>query len=921
MPAADPSPVSSQPQVVPPAPAPSPASTPAQAPAGWKTRGEDFKHLLEPLEQAAGRYGAKIALRLRKNGELRTLTWSELLQRIHAAAAALEAAGLRPGDRVVLHAENSPDWLIANYAVLKARGTVVPLDANLPAADLAILLKAAEARLVLFSRAQAPKHVDTGCTAPQLVLEDRLCCATPSVPALAPAKDDPDADPELASIIFTSGTSGRPKGVMLTHSNLLYAGCDGIWNMWGVNDQDELLLVLPLHHIFAGIIQIGALAAGATMTLVEAVRGDLIVAAMQETHTTLLPGVPRLFELIYGNIQRTVAQKGAVTRALFATMKFATRAVRRRTPFNPGPKLFKKVFNQFGGARLRLVSAGAPGSIEVMKGFESMGFSFLEGYGMSETSAAACGSWFRNRRLGRVGHAVPGSEVQIFQPNTAGEGELRVKGRGVMRGYFREPEMTAQVLKDGWYSSGDLGRMDRKGYFKIVGRLDELIVTPAGKKASPDDVERHYKGIEGVKELAVVGMPCGDRPGEEIHAAVVLDPAAAAGVDAAQLRTKVEAEFNERAPEIVSYLRVQRVHFVDEIPKTTKLSVKRKELRKLLESEAKPTKAAADEPAVAEQRDALEERVVALVSQFVPPSSRRGTLSLRSALQFDLGIDSLGRLELASAIEEEFGVPMDELGPSIHRVADLVAAVRKAQSESKPLELAKPGEEVARVPPPRGFFAWIASEAVLWSMRVIWHIDIQGVENLPEKGPFLVCPNHLTYLDPLWLAAVLPHHQRQRGCSFGKAELWKNPITKFLANLGRAIPVEREGDALPALRAGLEVLKSGQPLLMFPEGTRSRSGQLSEFRRGAAKLALASGAPIVPARLIGTYEVWGAHKLLPRVLPHRNFKRMRLQVVIGEPLVATPIADGEKIAAAELELTERLRKAVLELGWDETKEE
>ncbi|MGC4113615.1 MAG: AMP-binding protein [Myxococcales bacterium] len=867
------------------------------------------------------RYGAKVAMRLRKNGDLRTVTFTQLVAQIHAAAAALTAAGLRPGDRVVLHAENSPDWIIASYAILKAGGTVVPLDANLPANDLTVLLKAADARLVVISRAQTSKHVDTGCTVPQLVLEDRLTCEKPAVSELAPAKTDPDADPELAFIIFTSGTSGRPKGVMLTHANLLYAGCNGIWDMWELTDQDEMLLVLPLHHIFANIIQTGALACGVSLTFVEAVRGDLIVAAMQETHTTILPGVPRLFELFLTNIQRTVAQKGAVARGAFATMKFVTRAVRRRSPFNPGPKLFKPVYKTFGGARLRLVTAGAPASLDVLKAFESMGFSFLEGYGMTETSAAACGSWFKNRRLGRVGHAVPGTDVQVYQPNTAGEGELRIKGRGVMRGYFREPEMTAQALRDGWYHTGDLGRMDRKGYFRIVGRLDELIVTPAGKKASPDDVEKHYKGIEGVKDLAVVGLPCGDRPGEEIHAAVVLDPAAVPGLDAAQLKAQVEREINDRAPSIVSYQRVQHLHFLDEIPKTTKLSVKRKELRKLLESAAEKPEQKAAEPAVVEQRDALEERVVALVSQFVPPSSRRGSLSLRSSFQFDLGIDSLGRLELASAVEEEFGVPMEELGPSIHRVSDLVAAVRKAQTESKPLEPAKPGEEVARVPPKRGFFAWLASEAVLLSMRMVWNIDIQGVENLPETGPFLICPNHLTYLDPLWLAAKLPHYQRQRGCSFGKAELWKNPLTRFLVGLGRAIPVDREGDSVPALRAGLEVLKSGQPLLMFPEGTRSRSGQLAEFRRGAAKLSIASGAPIVPARLIGTYEVWGAHKLLPRVLPHRNFKRVRLQIVIGEPLLAKPITDGEKVGQAEQELTERLRKAVEELSWDESKEE
>ncbi len=879
------------------------ASFPAQSPNEAPAPRQDTDRLPSLILDAADRHGDRVALRIRRNGVLREVSYREMAARIRGAAARLKGAGIREGDRVVLLGENDPQWPIAYFAISEAGATVVPLDPGLPPASLRRLFEASSPRLLVVSRSQRDRLDDTSHW--NLVSLEELSFGDGAIARLPDAPPDPDADTSLASVIFTSGTSGRPTGVMLAHEGLVYAGRDCAVPLWGLTDRDEMLLVLPLHHVYGfAAALIGGLVAGASLTFVEAIRGDIILAAINETHTTILPAIPRLLELFHQQILRQVRAKGEPSLTAFRAMGGACATLRRTVGWNAGPWVFKAVFERFGGSLRRIVSAGAPLPLEVNLGLSRLGFSVLEGYGLTETSAASTGCTFDEARPGRVGMPLRGMDVRIHQPDATGQGEVCIRGKGLMRGYFRNPELTAQVIRDGWFHTGDLGRIDAQGYLSISGRLDELIVTPAGKKACPFDVESGYRDLPGVKELAVVGMRSPAGVGDEVHAAIVIDDAAADGLSTGAMRERIEAEISARASGIASHLRIQKTHFVSEIPKTTKLSVRYQELRQRLEQRSVGGVEPEAFEASQEPTDPLVVKVLEIVAEVAQAKRRNLPVRETSTLQFDLGIDSLGRTELAVMVDKELGV---RLGPelmAIHRISDLVELIRSTRASETPAPKESSG---VAAPPPRGPVAIAIARGIGVAIHTVWDVRAVGAASLPD-GPYILCPNHTTYLDGIWAASVMPHERRAQMCSFGKHELWNHRVTKLLVTrLANAIPVDRDGNAEPALRAGIEVLRSGRPLLVHPEGTRSRSGELGAFRRGAASMSLATGAPLIPARLVGSREVYPPHRRIPKMLPDRLLRRRSVLVHFGAPIYPVP---GE----TAVQLTERLRRAVLELG-------
>jgi long-chain acyl-CoA synthetase len=868
------------------------------------------QRISETVVCAALRHGDRLAMRVRKQGTTRTTTYAEMAAGISRGASLLEQAGITRGDRVVLLCENSPTWPIAYFAASAAGATVVPLDAGLKAAEWRVLFAAADARLVLASESFTESAVDAvqhACPGVPIASVEKLVAGDLTIAALPQAKPDADADPEVATILFTSGTSGAPKGVMLTHAGLINAAVACAIPFWGLVPEDEMLMVLPLHHVYGFCGLAGAFAAGAAITFIEAIRGDLIVGAMQETHTTVLPAVPRMLELIVQQIRREVERRGAVARTVYTAGRLSCRQIRKATGLNLGPKLFGAVFERFGGQLRRLVSAGAPLSIAVCEELEGLGFAVLEGYGLTETSASATGSTFAERQCGKVGYALPGMELRIEAPSALAEGEVCMRGVGLMRGYFRRPDLTARVLRDGWFHTGDLGRVDKRGFLAVLGRLDELIVTPAGKKALPADVEQLYEGLPGVRELAVVGVRLGNHAGEQIHAAVALE-ADLAALEAGEAQRRIEAAVAARNEQVPSYLQIQRVHVVAEIPKTTKLSVRRRELKRLFEEQATEVAVSRNATTLAEAgaRDPLAARLLSLVDQMTGASHRGITVGLESSLAFDLAMDSLGRAALAATIEQELDVEIMQQMAVVQRVGDLVAAVHQAPRRV----VARDTAALPATPPPsRGPIRRAVLAAFAWLAHRFWHIDAEGLESLPHNG-YILCPNHATALDALWVAAAMPSRHRRHLCSLAKQELWHNPLTRLFAIVACAIPIDRDGDPQQALRSGIAALRSGRPLLVFPEGTRSISGSMGTFRRGAAHMAIASGAPLVPAYLHGAREAYVARTSLRRLLATVTLHRPRLVVHFGSPIYP----ESQSQPGNEETLTARLQKAVAQLA-------
>ena len=859
-------------------------------------------------EVAAGQ-AESTAFQILEKGELRGFTYGEIVERAQRGAEILAAAGIGAGDRVVLLAENGPEWPISCLAALLLRATVVPLDPALPPGDLETLIDRADPRGLILSPTQLAaldQRLPAGL--PVLNAADGLNPFAGYTQRLATnIPPTPDPDGGVALLVFTSGTTGTSKGVLLGHQALIHTAQSCVVAIEVDPDTPpRMLCVLPLHHITGFTVNfLGALLAGGTVTFVETLSAEAILAAMQRTRTTVLPAVPRLFEMFYDEIRRKVAAKGVVGRGLFRALGALCLASRRHTSWNPGPRLFVAVHQVFGGALQLCCSGAAPLPLETLLGLERLGFSVIEAYGMTETSGVATVNSVSSRRPGTVGSAVADVQIRLANPlPSTGEGEICIRGPILMRGYFRDPAATQEAVRDGWLHTGDLGRFDHQGHVQITGRLKDLIVTAAGKNAAPVDVENRYRGLEGARELAVFGMPSAAGYGEEIHAAAVPDAAVLAGRPAAQI---IGAAVQSRAANVPSHLRIQRVHIVAELPKTTTLKVKRRQLKEMVLAGTAPQEAAPTLRRTAPQ-DETTRRVISVVEEVVRQVGEERSVALESTLPFELGIDSLGLIDLAARLESDLGVRLDERQlPGLYTVSDLVQAVKQSA------EAPRSDGQTAPLPPVRGLLAGLALAALGLAVRMLWKFEVYGREHLPQRGAFVLCANHQSPFDILALSACLLPALRRTWCCFAKRELFGRWATRQAAHLVGGIPTDRDRDVAPAMRAGAKALGAGRPLLVHPEGTRTRTGQMGPFRTGAARLALETGAPLVPARIAGAYAVWPPHRYRPRLFDWKAWRRHRIEIHFG-PLMAT--ADRNLEDGAERQLTEELREVVANLGTD-----
>jgi FkbH-like protein/thioester reductase-like protein len=638
-----------------------------------------------------------IALQMFSLDNIYSYTYSDLRERLKTGAEQIKKAGIKSGDRIALISENRPEWVIAYLAALEAETTVVLIDPALTANDFQQQIETSDLRgLILSPRIKEKMPFAKTLKLPILNLEDEL---NPFEGMLKQIPHDilptNDPDPEVASIIFTSGTSGFPKGVLVTHQSLLHCakcGLDLIKNKsTNKYHNHNFLCILPLHHIAAltGLL-IAPLLDGATVTFIEPVDKETIFETLIKTEITVLPAVPRFYDLIYKGIINQIELKGKLTQTIIRSLSSFSYWVRSVTSWNIGLSLFRSIHQAFGGKLQYCFCGASPLATEVKLGMEKLGFTMLEGYGLTEAGVCVYNT-LNQSRIGNVGKPFQGIKIRIDKPNlTTGEGEICIRGISLMKGYFRDPDATAEVLRDGWLYTGDLGRLDTQGNLIITGRIKELIVTSGGKKVYPTVVEEYYRGLKGVKELAVFGMPTRDGLGESVHAAIVIDTIVIQPeFNNQEILKNLWQEIENRSLEVPTYLRIQKIHIIEELPKTTTLKVKRKELKKIVNSNLiKERQTSNNEDAnysnqtITLDRDTLlalplEQRLEKLQMYLIDVVARILKIDLSLSDKYEsllaLGIDSLNAVELVNRLRHELGweIPIEKLltGSNIEELA------------------------------------------------------------------------------------------------------------------------------------------------------------------------------------------------------------------------------------------------------------
>ena len=838
------------------------------------------RDLLEMLEASVHAWRHRVAFRMVSDEREERLTYSEVHRYAGRVGSFLLKEGVKAGDRVMLVSENRPEWPTCYFGILRAGATVVPVDPALSEAELVNIARRAEARVCLISEQAAedcPGLVRALEAVGQTTRLFSLAEAMTGDPAwpdrIGPVRRTASPD-DVASLIFTSGTTGTPKGVMLTHRNFssLIAKLAGAFDI-GVGHG--VASVLPLHHTFefaAGFLT--PFSRGAEITYIDELTSDRLADVFETGRVTAMIGVPALWQLLHRKVTQEMASRPPVVEQALKALMSAHGELRNRSNVNLGKLLFYPVHRKFGGRIKFLVSGGSALPDDVHKAFHQMGFNIVEGYGLTEASPVLTVSETRanKRQAGTVGKALPGIEIRILDPDNEGIGEVIARGPSIMAGYFGDREATEAVVKDGWLYTGDLGRLDAEGQLYLVGRKKDVIIDANGKNVYPDELEDLYAPHAHIKELSIVGMP-EDGGGEKVACLCVPDYK---DRPREEVRRELEEHFRKVGAELPFYRRVKVLRFWDgDLPRTSSRKVKRKQVVEELKKLEK----------LAQSGEKVRERVQASGSggvgdwlyPLIAEVVNRPVADVRpeARLQVDLGFDSLMLTELSVALEQA-GVPLPTVNDLTHvqTVEDLRKLVassgRRPAADTRAKDItqeARESEEL-EIPVPDSVAA-VGRQLVRLGQQVlfgkVFEVKVTGSPFIPMNRNFLVIANHASHLD-MGLVKVVLGEQGQRLTTLAARDYFFDTALKraYFENFTDLIPMDRHGSLRESLRLAGAALRQGFNLLIFPEGTRSPTGELLEFKPTLGYLALTYEVDVLPIYLKGTYEALPKGTMFPK---------------------------------------------------------
>ncbi len=817
---------------------------------------------------------------------LRTARWSyeQLARAAHGFAHELKARNVRPGERVLLCGENSAEWVAAFWGCLLRGAVVVPLDVESAPEFVHAVGRQTEAKLML-AGGRAP--VASALKIPTLRIEGLSETVARHQGTDFPAEDI--SEETLVEIIFTSGTTSQPKGVLLTHRNLLAnlrpleAEIEKYVKWERLVHPIRFLTLVPLSHVFGQFMGIFVpQLIGGEVHFHESLNPSEVVRAARKNRVSVAVVVPRLLEALREWVERDYAARG---RALELRERIA--AARGMSAWR---RLwsFRRVHARFGWKFWAFVSGGATLGAETETFWRRLGFAVLQGYGMTETASLISVNHPFKQSPGSIGKLMPGYEVKL----DAG-GEILVRGPSVSPGYWTG-EGVSRRAEDEWLHTGDLGELDAAGTLFFKGRKKDVIVTAAGLNVYPEDLEAALDRQPEVRASCVVAVE-GTHGAEPLAVIILRAPGA-----------NVEAAVNGANAGLAEYQQIRRwlVWAAPDFPRTATHKVLKREVaayvgRKLEREEASDAEGAADAAAPSPSDFILSRAAPAAVGA---PATLDPSMKLS-----ELRLDSLGRVELLSALEDRYQVEIDEAAfTAATTVSDVEKIVRGELGETAAAPYPYPAWP--RLRPVRWLRVLLFYTVVMPITYVMSRMRVVGRPRLERvTGPALFICNHVTLADHALILAALPARRRHRLAIAMEGELlrdWRHPpagvgLWKRLRWRGQYVLVnlffhvfplpKRSGFRRSFAYAG-ECVDRGESVLVFPEGVRAPRGQmrLSPFKAGVGLLAKELGVSVVPAKLDGLYELKGRRQYFA--------SPGAVRVIFGEPVSLDAETDPAEIA-------------------------
>lgn len=776
----------------------------------------------------------------------RRISYTELLQKITLFS---QIRDIQPSSRQILLAENREAWIYAFFCIWQKGGIAVPVDATSTPHDIAYILNDCTPECVWTTHKKADiveeAMKETGKKLPIVFIDDY---EKNEIPVNTPKAEIPLKMEETALIIYTSGTTGSPKGVMLSFGNLwanLYSVSREV-PFFGQNHR--AIILLPLHHVLPlqGTL-IVPIVTGDGVAIAPSMSAADIMSTLQQGEIGMFVGVPRLWQTLYMGIRKKL-YANIVTKTLFnicytLQWRWLSKLV------------FHKVQVMMGGHLRFCISGGAALDKSINLGLRAIGLNIVEGYGMTECAPIISFDDPDKATPGSVGKCMPSSQVCII------DGEICTKGPNVMQGYYNRPEETAQVIdENGWLHTGDLGYIDDKGRIFITGRRKEIIVLSNGKNVQPSEIEYKLEDYhEYVKEAGIV------QDGDMLRAIIVPQVEWAKGLSDEEVEETLKRQVLEPYNLTVAPYKKLMSLFVyrGDLPRTKMDKLQRFKLPALLIAGAHeaPKEKAIVEPSFPEYK---------VIKQYIR-SEKKIPVKPTDHIETDLAFDSLDKIGLQGFLEATFGMEINAEQivrfKNITELAEYVADY-KTRIEVEKIDWSKILKEDThslKIPECwRDGLVMTAFSKLLF--KLYFRFSYKGLENLPKEGPFILAPNHQSYLDGMFVMCPMPNKTILKTYFYAKASHVTNPYAKWMASIHNVILMEPTNLKTSIQRLS-EVLKCSKNIMIFPEGTRTEDGKVAEFKKMFAIMSKELKVPIVPVCISGAYEAMPKHSKFPR--PHK----------------------------------------------------
>ncbi len=794
------------------------------------------------LEESAHKFPNKPAVTMKMGFRIKTLSYKEVFELSKQIAIYLEKQGIKKGDKVLICAPNSPYWVCVFWATLLRGAIIVPLNIQSTKQIIESIAKQTEAKIIfkyLFLKTELPniKQIDIEC------ILDLVENYHPKNYEQVHVDEN-----DLFQIMYTSGTTGEPKGVMLTHKNV-FSNLIEISKIIMVSpSKDRLLSVLPLSHIYEQTMGF-LLPFWNGIEIIYAHSYSSVRSLMKKYKITKMVAVPEFLHVLMNRIELELENKKR--KNLFEKLQKISLKINKRFISRI---LFYPILRQLGGKINLIASGGAALDITLANKWRALGIRILQGYGLTETSPVVATNTFSEIKIGSVGKPIDGIQVKLGPDK-----EILVKGPNVFAGYYKNEEKTKESFTvDGFFKTGDLGEFDKDGFLYIRGRKKYMIKSSGGQNVYPEDIEGELNKF--VKDSCVIGIEK-DHGAVEIHAILILDNSKKENPE------KIIEKVNLN---LASY---QQIHSWSiwpdsDFPRTVTKKIKKEEVKKLIENKLKET---------AKIQESKKSKLIQIIAQITGTDIAK--INDETKIVKDLHLDSLMRIELVSLIEENFGILINETDIKPNTTVKEVEEI---------IKLKKPVKEL---PPlkkwPRSWIIFIPrvilQEIFFILTKIFVKLNVEGLENLKNlKLPAMFMPNHISYLDSVVVPMAIPISIRLK-LSFAAARDVLYKSYKYLVIpaelLFNSFPIQRkEGENI---KLGLdfigEMLDSSFSVVIYPEGKMSLDGKLQNLQKGAGLIATEMDVYIVPIKIIGTNEIVPYGNVFPK-------KRGKVTVKFGKPL-------------------------------------